>query len=380
MITTELLGTATEHGQVHLAHDAPDHRADERTTVCTDDSRAPKVITTVIGVVDEDGHEPLLAVFRALDLHPGQLCRCCFGQWVRAPYDRQWAARTSASSADLDSADLDADLDAVVVDTSVSAYVTGITTPERSGGDGFVVRVGGHTSRLFVEVANAAARATVRRFGWHGAQRSEVIVRGDEALASFTYRPHDTMVKLHQTGRLPNPAGTASPGRGTHRLGWETGTSGGPHGILHTSAEGTVTITLDGTRLIGIDLAAGQVLGWPDGEHAETVVEFRAERTSAFSPPFTWSTPSGEYRGISFSGTGREYIAVWRRDDTGAWRPFAHVDRAPAAANWMVAFDEWRMRETGFVMTHPYPAWTATHGEIRDVTGLPPDHSPHTRR
>lgn len=35
-------------------------------------------------------------------------------------------------------------------------------------------------------------------------------------------------------------------------------------------------------------------------------------------------------------------------------------------------FDEWRMRVTGYVMTHPYPAWTAAHGATRDVTGLTP--------
>lgn len=35
----------------------------------------------------------------------------------------------------------------------------------------------------------------------------------------------------------------------------------------------------------------------------------------------------------------------------------------------MVAFDEWRMRVTGYVMTHPDPAWIAAHDVTRDVTG-----------
>lgn len=362
MPITELLGTITQHGQVHLAHD-------DRGTVCTDNSHTPKVITTVLGVVDDDGHEPLLAILHALDLHPGRLCRRCFGPWVCDPYAQQWAARTNSSHVDLD-----AGLDALVVDTSVSAYVLDVTQAGRSSADGFTVLVGGCTPHRFGEVANAAARATARRREWSGARLSAVAVRDDEALASFAYRPHDTMVELYRTDRPPSPFATTVNGHRAHRLGWETDVSGGQRGVLPTSAEGTVTITLDGAALIGIDLTAGNVLTWPDGEHAETVAEFPADPPSSFSVPFTWTTPSGEYQGISFSESGGEYIVVWRRDDTRTWRWFARLDRPPATANWMIAFDEWRMRVTGYVITHPYPAWTAAHGATRDVTGLPPAH------
>lgn len=360
MPITELLGTITQHGQVHLTHD-------DRSTVCTDNSHTPKVITTVLGVVDDDGHEPLLAILHALDLHPDQLCRRCFGPWVRDPYARQWAVRTNSSHVDLD-----AGLDALVVDTSVSAYVLDVTQAGQYSADGFTVLVGGCTPHRFGEVANAAARATARRSGWSGARLSAVAVRDDEALASFAYRPHDTMVELYRTDRLPSPFATTANGHRAHRLRWETELSGGQRGVLPTSAEGTVTITLDGAALIGIDLTAGNVLTWPDGEHAETVAEFPADPPSSFSAPFAWTTPSGEYQGISFSSSSGEYITVWRRDDTRTWRWFARLDRPHATANWMIAFDEWRMRVTGYVMTHPYPAWTAAHGATRDVTGLTP--------
>lgn len=43
---------------------------------------------------------------------------------------------------------------------------------------------------------------------------------------------------------------------------------------IGTTEEGTVTITLNGDPLIGIDLAAGRVFAWPDGERAETVARF----------------------------------------------------------------------------------------------------------
>lgn len=286
---------------------------------------------------------------------------------MRDPYARQWAARTNPPHVDLD-----ADLDALVVDTGVSAYVLDVIGSGRSSTDEFTVLVGGCTPHRFGEVANAAARATVRRRGWRGARLSAVAVRDDEALASFSYRPHDTMVELYRTDRLPSPFATTVNGHRTHRLGWETDASGGQLGPLPTSADGTVTITLDGAALIGIDLTAGNILTWPDGEHAETVAKFPAEPPSSFSAPFLWTTPSGEYQGISFSDSGGEYIRVWRRDDTRAWQHFARLDRAPASANWSIAFDEWRMRVTGYVMTHPCPAWITAHGATRDVTGLPP--------
>lgn len=209
MPITELLGTITQHGQVHLTHD-------DRGTVCTDNSHTPKVITTVLGVVDDDGHEPLLAILHALDLHPDRLCRRCFGPWVRHPYARQWAARTNSSHVDLD-----AGLDALVVDTSVSAYVLDVTQAGRSSAGGFTVLVGGCTPHRFGEVANAAARATARRREWSGARLSAVAVRDDEALASFAYRPHDTMVELYRTDRPPSPFATAVNGHRAHRLGWE---------------------------------------------------------------------------------------------------------------------------------------------------------------
>lgn len=53
-------------------------------------------------------------------------------------------------------------------------------------------------------------------------------------------------------------------------LAWEA-TCSGPVG---TTEEGTVTITLDGDPLLGIDLTTGRVLTWPDGERAETVARF----------------------------------------------------------------------------------------------------------
>jgi hypothetical protein len=103
-----------------------------------------------------------------------------------------------------------------------------------------------------------------------------------------------------------------------------------------------------------------------------------SSHTAAFSAPFTWTTPSGEYQGISFSGDGGEYIMVWRRDNARAWQPFAQIERDPGTANWMVAFDEWRMQATGYVMTHPYPAWTAAHREVRDGTGILPGQESDT--
>ncbi|WP_034271045.1 hypothetical protein [Haloechinothrix halophila] len=54
-------------------------------------------------------------------------------------------------------------------------------------------------------------------------------------------------------------------------LAWEASSRSGSVG---TTEEGTVTITLDGDALLGIDLTTGRVLTWPDGERAETVARF----------------------------------------------------------------------------------------------------------
>lgn len=156
-------------------------------------------------------------------------------------------------------------------------------------------------------------------------------------------------------------------------------------GVIPTGSEGTVTITLDGTALIRIDLVAGRVMIWPDGEHTDIVAKVPPERTSRFNPAFTWTTPTGVYQGLTFSSSGHEHIEVWRRNDTdnrtGTWHPFGRFRHDPTSpTSMMVEFDEWRMRTTGYVLPDPYPAWTAVHGDVRDASGLPPQHARDTER
>lgn len=47
-----------------------------------------------------------------------------------------------------------------------------------------------------------------------------------------------------------------------------------PTGYVPTGSEGTVTICVDGVGVLGIDLRAGTVFTWPDGEEHEVVAQF----------------------------------------------------------------------------------------------------------
>jgi hypothetical protein len=83
--------------------------------------------------------------------------------------------------------------------------------------------------------------------------------------------PYDyvTVPGRHRTAYSPDwPPPAALPRTG---LAWEASSR---LGSIGTTEEGTVTITLDGDPLLGIDLATGRVLAWPDGERAETVARF----------------------------------------------------------------------------------------------------------
>jgi hypothetical protein len=55
------------------------------------------------------------------------------------------------------------------------------------------------------------------------------------------------------------------------RLRWEAGSDSGDIGV---TGEQTVTLVLDDEPLLGLDLAAGTVLTWPDGETAHVMATF----------------------------------------------------------------------------------------------------------
>lgn len=69
-----------------------------------------------------------------------------------------------------------------------------------------------------------------------------------------------------------------------------------------------------------------------------------ADTLHGMSPPFTWATERGEFRGIAFAGPGYRATTVSRRVP-GEWR-YHYMGRVDGDA---AAFDTWRIRETGFV-------------------------------
>lgn len=79
----------------------------------------------------------------------------------------------------------------------------------------------------------------------------------------------------------PTPSGrcpfeydhTPEPEREPGRLRWE---AAGRYGEIGVSGEGTVTLLLDGEPFLGVDLAKGSVLTWPDGETAHEIATFAA--------------------------------------------------------------------------------------------------------
>ena len=83
------------------------------------------------------------------------------------------------------------------------------------------------------------------------------------------------------------------------------------------------------------------------------------------SAAFTWTTGRGTFTGVTFSGPGYETVNVIVERD-GKPYPFARVELNPQG-NTIVEFDEWRMRETGYVpdLATVYPAWSKAHPGIR---------------
>lgn len=104
-------------------------------------------------------------------------------------------------------------------------------------------------------------------------------------------------------------------------------------------------------------------------DSALTVVvsEWVTPGDAAFGLPLEWDGAAGaRYIGWMYSAAGvREAVVSQWNARHGHWHDLARLDLS-GVDNALVAFDEWRMCATGWVMSgETYPAWEKLHGAAR---------------
>jgi hypothetical protein len=118
-------------------------------------------------------------------------------------------------------------------------------------------------------------------------------------------------------------------------LAWE----GNGRGEIAMTDELTVTITLGGVPLFGIDVATGQLLCWPDGERAVLLARFTApndeadtdghpQRSQSGVPVTPVADPDRDFSTLSSSPViTRAQVEEW----TGQWISDDHLQRLSRA-------------------------------------------------